>query len=299
MVKIKEIFWALADKPSKETLEKRLEIADPASCGLLTVVNAVNTAMNKEKGYDVPKIVIKECVDSIKGVGLADMYYLLSIYGSAKKASSENGAEYLCDLFKKCMDELKLEGTWRQYVAMGSLIESTRRNFICNDKRADMPAIPDENGYIRFSDSEAGELYTGFPFIDLYELFVCMFMSGHMEMFLTSKADYVGIMMFDGVKRGIPTKISSYVDGIIGGYVAAHADDMRRKNDAIICNKLDAIEKEAKENGSISRAWLLERIFNSQREELDDNMMNTAMLYVLSQSVDEFLSDKDRSDEKK
>lgn len=299
MVKIKEIFWALADKPSKETLEKRLEIADPASCGLLTVVNAVNTAMNKEKGYDVPKIVIKECVDSIKGVGLADMYYLLSIYGSAKKASSENGAEYLCDLFKKCMDELKLEGTWRQYVAMGSLIESTRRNFICNDKRADMPAIPDENGYIRFSDSEAGESYNGFPFIDLYELFVCMFMSGHMEMFLTSKADYVGIMMFDDVKRGIPTKIASYVDGIIGGYIAAHADDMRRKNDAVICNKLDAIEKEAKENGSISRAWLLERIFNSQREELDDNMMNTAMLYVLSQSVDEFLSDKDRLDEKK
>ena len=74
---------------------------------------------------------------------------------------------------------------------------------------------------------------------------------------------------------------------------------MRRKNDAIISGKLDVIEKEAKENGSISRAWLLERIFNSQREELDDNMMNTAMLYVLSQSVDEFLSEKDRLDEKK
>lgn len=296
---IKEIFWALADKPSKETLEKRLQIADPASCGLLTVVNAVNTAMNKEKGYDVPKMIVKECVDSIKSMGLADMYYLLSVYGSAKKASSENGAEYLCDLFKKCMDELKLEGTWRQYVAMGSLIEATRNSFICNDKRADVPIVPDENGYIRFSDKDAVEWSNGFPFIDLYELFVCMFMSGHMEMFLTSKADYVGIMMFDGVKRGIPTKIASYVDGIIGGYIAAHADDMRRKNDAIICNKLDAIEKEAKENGSISRAWLLERIFNSQRKELDDNMMNTAMLYVLSQSVDEFLSDKNHLDEEK
>ena len=298
-MEISKIFMALADKPNKEELERRLQIVDPASCGLLTVFDAINTVMNQGKGYDVPKMVIKECVDSIKGTEFADMYYLLSVYGSAKKASSDDGAEYLCDLFKKCMEELKLEGTWRQYVAMGSLIESTRRNFICNDKRADMPAIPDENGYIRFSDSDAGELYTGFPFIDLYELFVCMFMSGHMEMFLTSKADYVGIMMFDGVKRGIPTKIANYVDGIIGGYVAAHADDMRRKNDAIICNKLDAIEKEAKENGSISRAWLLERIFNSQREELDDNMMNTAMLYVLSQSVDEFLSEKDRLDEKK
>ena len=298
MEKIIEIFRALADKPNKEELERRLQNADPVSCGLLAVVDAVNTVMNKGKDYDVSKMVIKECVDSIKGVGLADMYYLLSIYGSAKKASSENGAEYLCDLFKKCMGELKLEGTWRQYVAMGSLIEATRNNFICNDKRADVPIVPDENGYIRFSDKDAVEWSNGFPFIGLYDLFVCMFMSGHMEMFLTSKADYVAIMMFDGVKHGIPGNITKYVESIIGGYIAVHADDMLRKNDAI-CDKLDAIEKEAKENGSISRAWLLERIFNSQREELDDNMMNTAMLYVLSQSVDEFLSEKNRLDEKK
>ena len=298
MERLSGIFWALADKPSKEKLEKRLQLIDPVSCGLLTVVDAVNTVMNEAKDYNVSKMVIKECVDSIKGVCLADMYYLLSVYGSAKKASGVGGPEYLCDLYKKCMDELKLEGTWRQYVAMGSLIDATKRNFICNDKRADMSVVPDGNGYIRFSDIEAGELYTGFPFLDLYELFVCMFMSGHMEMFLTSKADYIGIMIFDGVKHGVPAKIINYVDGIIEGYIAAHVDDMRRKNDAI-CDKLDAIEKEAKDKGSISRAWLLERIFNSQREELDDNMMNTAMLYALSQSVDEFLSDKNLLDEKK
>lgn len=297
-MEIGKIFMALADKPNKEELERRLQNADPLSCGLLTVVDEVNTVMNQVRDYNVPKMVIKECVNSIEGINLADMYYLLSVYGSAKKASSLSGPEYLCSLYKKCMDELKLEGTWRQYVAMGSLIEATRRNFICNDKRADMPAVPDKNGHIRFSDSEAGELYIDFPFIDLYNLFVCMFMSGHMEMFLTSKADYVAIMMFDGVKHRIPAKIASYVDGIIGGYIASHGDDMRRKNDAI-CDKLDDIVKEAKENGSISRAWLLERIFNSQREELDDNMMNTAMLYILSQSVDGFLSEKNLSDEKK
>lgn len=297
-MELSKIFMALADKPDREELERRLQTVDPVSCGLLTVVDAVNTVMNQVKGYDVPKMVIKECVDSIEGMSFADMYYLLSVYGSAKKASGVGGPEYLCDLYKKCMDELRLEGTWRQYVAMGSLIEATRRNFICNDKRADMPAVPDENGYIRFSDKDAVELCNSLSFIDLYGLFACMFMSGHMEMFLTSKADYLGIMIFDSVKHRIPAKIASYVEGIIGGYIATHADDMRRKNDAI-CGKLDAIDKEAKENGSISRAWLLERIFNSQREELDDNMMNTAMLYVLSQSVDEFLSDKDRLNEEK
>ena len=297
MERLSGIFWALADKPSKEKLEKRLQLIDPVSCGLLTVVDAVNTVMNEAKDYNVSKMVIKECVDSIKGVCLADMYYLLSVYGSAKKASGVGGPEYLCDLYKKCMDELKLEGTWRQYVAMGSLIEATRKNFICNDKRADIPAVFDENGYIRFSDKDTVEWCNGFPFIDLYDLFLCMFMSGHMEMFLTSKADYIGIMIFDSVKHGIPAKIASYVDGIIGGYIASHADDMRRKNDAI-CGKLSTIEKEAKENGSISRVWLLERILNSQREELDDNMMNTAMLYILSRSVDEFLSEKNLSDEK-
>lgn len=298
MEKIIEIFRALEDKPNKEELERRLQNADPVSCGLLTVVDAVNTVMNQVKDYNVLEMVIKECVDDIEGMRLTDMYYLLSVYGSAKKASSENGLKYLCDLYKKCMDELKLEGTWKQYVAMGSLIEATRKNFICNDKRADIPAVSDENGYIRFSDKDSMEWCNGFPFIDLYNLFLCMFMSGHMEMFLTSKADYVAIMMFGGVKHGIPENITKYIESIIGGYIASHADDMRRKNDAI-CDKLGTIEKEAKENGSISRAWLLERIFNSQREELDDNMMNTAMLYVLSQSVDEFLSDKNRLDEKK